>query len=57
MRLHPIAADIQIALAALLAGSGWLLSINALRELPSLGCGTIFIAVVKEIVPKSKDRG
>lgn len=23
----------------------------------ALGCGTIFVAIVKEIVPKSKDRG
>jgi drug/metabolite transporter (DMT)-like permease len=31
-----VAADIQLSLAALLAGSGWLFSINALKELPPL---------------------
>lgn len=36
MKLRPMAADIQLSLAALLAGSGWLFSINALKELPPL---------------------
>jgi drug/metabolite transporter (DMT)-like permease len=33
---QPGKADLQVFLAALLAGSGWLFSVNALKELPAL---------------------
>lgn len=36
VKSYRVAADIQLCLAALLAGGGWLFSIHALKELPPL---------------------